>query len=139
MSRRATGVPARRAADLLFAVRAQDAMVFGEHENRQLQDFRRSGALPSLRLILRGGWQRPLVLEHLAEITTIDPAAAGRASDEMLGSVGRAYEIADVFSARDIGHRGPPVKREGYPLAGVFPVTGFTRWTRAQAGHRIEM
>ena len=44
MSRRATGVPARRVADLLFAVRAQDAIVFGEHENRQLQDFRRSGA-----------------------------------------------------------------------------------------------
>ena len=30
-------MPAQRAADLLFAVRAQDAFVFGEHENRQLQ------------------------------------------------------------------------------------------------------
>ena len=61
--------------------------------------------------------------------------------DEMLRFALRwiANAVADVFSARDIGHRGPPVKREGYPSAGVFPVTGFTRWTWAQAGHRIEM
>ena len=85
--------------------------------------------------------QRPLVLEHLTEITAVDPAATGRTSDEMLRFVLRwiANALAEVFSARDIGHRGPPIKRECYPLAGVFPVTGFTRWTRAQAGHRIEM
>ena len=76
------------------------------------------------------------MLEHLTEITAVDPATAGRTSDEMLRFVLRwiANAFAKVFSAR-----GPPVKREGYPLAGVFPVTGFTRWTRAQAGHRIEM
>ena len=98
-------------------------------------------ALLSLRLILRRMWQRPLVLEHLTEITAVDPATTGRTSDEMLRFVLRwiANAFAEVFSARNIGHRGPPVKREGYPLAGVFPVTGFTRWTRAQAGHRIEM
>jgi hypothetical protein len=85
--------------------------------------------------------QRPFVLEHLAEITAIDPAATGWTSDEMLRFVLRwsADALAEAFSARNIGHRGPSVKREGYPLAGVFPVTGFTRWTRAQAGHRIEM
>jgi hypothetical protein len=74
----------------------------------------------------------------LTDITAVDPAAAGRASDEMLGSVGRLRDCRCIFRA---GHwsQGPPVKREGYPLAGVFPVTGFTRWTWAQAGHRIEM
>ena len=99
-------------------------------------------ARPSLRLILSPGAGRwPFVLEHLTEITAVDPATTGRTSDEMLRFVLRwiANALGEVFSARNIGHRGPPVKREGYPLAGVFPVTGFTRWTRAQAGHRIEM
>jgi hypothetical protein len=36
--------PAEPQACLIVCVRAQDAIVFGEHENRQLQDFRRSGA-----------------------------------------------------------------------------------------------
>ena len=50
----------------------------------------------SLRLILRRVWRRAFVLEHLAEITAIDPAAAERPADEMLGLVlGR---IADAFS-----------------------------------------
>ena len=81
------------------------------------------------------------MLEHLTEITAVDPATTGRASVEMLRFVLRwiANALAEVFSARNIGHRGPPVKREGYLLAGVFPVTGFTRWPWAQAGHRIEM
>ena len=81
------------------------------------------------------------MLEHLTEITAVDPATAGRTSDEMLRFVLRriANALAEVFSARDICHRGPPVKREGYPSAGVFPVTGFTSWTRAHAGHRIEI
>ena len=81
------------------------------------------------------------MLEHLTEITAVDPATTGRASDEMLRFVLRwiANALAEVFSARNIGHRGSSVKRESYPSAGVFPVTGFTRWTRAQAGHRIEM
>jgi 7,8-dihydro-6-hydroxymethylpterin-pyrophosphokinase len=38
-----------------------------------------------LRLILQRVWERAFVLEHLAEITAIDPTAAGRAADEMLG------------------------------------------------------
>ena len=81
------------------------------------------------------------MLEHLTEIPAVDPTATSRTPDEMLRFVLRriANALAEVFSARDICHRGPPVKREGYPSAGVFPVTGFTRWTRAQAGHRIEM
>jgi hypothetical protein len=32
-------------------------------------------------------WQRPFVLEHLAEIAAINPAAAGRAPDEVLGLI----------------------------------------------------
>ena len=81
------------------------------------------------------------MLEHLTEITAVDPAATGRTADEMLRFVlwWITNAFAKVFSARNIGHRGPPIKREGYPLAGVFPVTGFTRRTWAQAGHRIEM
>ena len=45
-----------------------------------------------------------MVLEHLAKITAIDPATAGRASDEVLGLVFRqsTHEVADVFAARDI-------------------------------------
>ena len=56
------------------------------------------------------------MLEHLTEITAVDPAATGRTSDEMLRFVLRwiANALAEVFSARNIGHRGPPVKREGY-------------------------
>ena len=79
------------------------------------------------------------MLEHLAQITAIDPAVASRASDAMLSLVRRrvAETLSDVFAAREID-QGEPVKREGYSSAGVFPVAGFTRWTRAQAGHRIE-
>jgi hypothetical protein len=44
---------------------------------------------PSLRLIPCRMRQRPFVLEHLAEITAIDPAAAGWAADEVLGLVFR--------------------------------------------------
>jgi len=45
-----------------------------------------------LRLILCGMRQWPFVLEHLAEITAIDPAVAGGAPDEVLGLV--VWEIA---------------------------------------------
>jgi hypothetical protein len=41
----------------------------------------------SLRLVPRRVRYRPFMLEHLAEITAIDPAAAGRTPDEMLGVV----------------------------------------------------
>jgi hypothetical protein len=44
---------------------------------------------PSLRLVLCRVWQGTFVLEHLAEIGAIDPAAAGRAADEVLGLVFR--------------------------------------------------
>jgi hypothetical protein len=40
-----------------------------------------------LRLILRRVQQPPFVLEHLAEIAALDPAAAGPAPDEMLSLV----------------------------------------------------
>ena len=78
------------------------------------------------------------MLKHLTEITAVDPAATGRTSDEMLRFVLRriANTFAEIFSAQNIGHRSRPLSER---TAGVFPVTGFTRWTRAQAGHRIEM
>jgi hypothetical protein len=43
------------------------------------------------------------VLEHLAEITAIDPAVARRAPDEVFGLVRRrvAETLPDVFAARD--------------------------------------
>jgi hypothetical protein len=58
-------------------------------------------------LILCRVWQRPLVLEDLAEITAIDPAAAGRAWDEMLGLACRAFAKprSEVLAAR-VGHGG---------------------------------
>jgi hypothetical protein len=42
-----------------------------------------------LRPILRRVRQRTLVIENVAEITTIDRAATGRAADEMFGLVHR--------------------------------------------------
>ena len=41
------------------------------------------------------------VLEHLAKIAAVDPAAAGRASDEMLGSSlgGRLRDCRCIFRA----------------------------------------
>ena len=50
----------------------------------------------SLRLILRRVRQPPFMLEHLAEITTVDPAAAGRAPEEMLGLA--RWRIADALA-----------------------------------------
>jgi hypothetical protein len=38
-----------------------------------------------LRLILRWVRERPFMLEHLAKITAVHPAATGWAFDEMLG------------------------------------------------------
>jgi hypothetical protein len=40
-----------------------------------------------LRLILRRMRQRPFVLEHLSKIAAINPPAAGRAPNEMLGLI----------------------------------------------------
>jgi len=56
-----------------------------------------------LRSILRRVWERAFVLEHLAEITAIDPTAAGRAANEVLGLVRRRLSdaLADIFTARD--------------------------------------
>jgi hypothetical protein len=45
--------------------------------------------VPSLLLILWRVWQRAFVLEHLSKIAAVDPAAAGRASDEMICLVHR--------------------------------------------------
>jgi len=49
-----------------------------------------------------------LVLEHLAEITAIDPAAAGRAAHEVFGLIlrliaekGRAAELGDIVDELD--------------------------------------
>jgi hypothetical protein len=40
-----------------------------------------------LRLILRRMWQGAFVLEHVSKVTAIDPSAASRAPNEMLGLV----------------------------------------------------
>jgi hypothetical protein len=48
----------------------------GSCAERHLFEFRTERL--SLRLILRRVWQQPFVLEHLAEITAIDPAIARR-------------------------------------------------------------
>ena len=48
--------------------------------------------------------QRPFVLERLAEITAIDPAAAGRAADELFGLVHRlllADAAAEISASGD--------------------------------------
>jgi hypothetical protein len=88
----------------------------------------------SLRLILCRMWQRPVVLEHLTEITAVDPATTGRTSDEMLRFVPRwiANAFAEVFSARNIGHRGRPLSERapvgrrlpGHRVYEVDPGTG---------------
>jgi hypothetical protein len=49
-----------------------------------------------LRLILRRVRQRAFVLEHLSKIAAVDPAAAGRAPEEMLGLA--RWRIADTLA-----------------------------------------
>jgi hypothetical protein len=50
--------------------------------------------------------QRPFVLEHLSKIAAINPAAAGRTADEMLGlALGRIAEtLPQIFAPRDSDH-----------------------------------
>jgi hypothetical protein len=57
-------------------------------------------------LILRGVRQRPFVVKHLAEITAINPSAAGRTFEEMLGLAGWAFAkpLSEILAARD--HHG---------------------------------
>ena len=52
------------------------------------------------------GWQGAFVLEDLAEIAAINPAAAGRTADEMLSFVLRrvAKRPTEVFSAWDVDY-----------------------------------
>jgi hypothetical protein len=52
-------------------------------------------------------WQRAFVLEHLAEITAIDPATAGRTSDEVFGLVRRRVTepLPQVSAARKADHQ----------------------------------
>jgi hypothetical protein len=51
-------------------------------------------------------WERPFVLEDLAEVAAVDPAAASRATDEMFGLVLRliADTVPLIFAAREIHH-----------------------------------
>jgi hypothetical protein len=46
------------------------------------------------------------MLEHLYQVSAVDPSAAGLATNEVLGLVPRriAKETADVFAARNIDH-----------------------------------
>jgi hypothetical protein len=48
-------------------------------------------------------WQQAFVLEYTSKVTTVDPPAAGRAPNEMLGLIrGRLSDaLANVFPARD--------------------------------------
>jgi hypothetical protein len=49
--------------------------------------------------------QRPLMVEHHAEIAAIDPRTARLAFDEVLGLVVRRVDrFADIFSARNFRH-----------------------------------
>jgi hypothetical protein len=47
------------------------------------------------------------VLENLAKIAAIDPAAAGRATDEMLGLILRriAEGLSKILAARNVDHQ----------------------------------
>ena len=51
-------------------------------------------------------WQRPLVLEQLAEITAVNPAIAGRTADEMPGLTNRrlAELLPQISAARKADH-----------------------------------
>jgi hypothetical protein len=73
-------------------------------------------ARPSLRLILRRVRQRPFVLKDLAQITAINPAAAGRAFDKVLGLVFRpsAHELADIPATRRVDHRSNRLSRSAW-------------------------
>jgi hypothetical protein len=59
-----------------------------------------------VRLVLCWVWQGTFVLEHLAEITAIDPAVARRASDEVFGLARwRVTEpLPQVSTARKADH-----------------------------------
>ena len=51
-------------------------------------------------------WQRTFVVEHLAEITAVDPAVAGGAPDEVLGLAlrGIAQKPPQKFATRNVCH-----------------------------------
>src|SRR4051794_10268732 len=72
-----------------------------------------------LRLILRRMRQRAFVLEHLAEIAAVDPAAATRASDVMLGLVlGRHADWpADIGAPGDRHFGGSLWASSGHSLS----------------------
>jgi hypothetical protein len=59
-----------------------------------------------LRLILSRVWQRPFMLEHLAKITAVNPAIAGRTADEMPGLTNRrlAELLPQISAARKADH-----------------------------------
>jgi hypothetical protein len=86
------------------------------HAQRGAPEARRPGQhipdreLPErilLRPVLGRVRRRPLMVDELAEVAHVDPAAAFLALDEMLGLIlGRRAddELAHVFSARDAAH-----------------------------------
>jgi len=86
-------------------------------------------------LILRWVRQGAFVLEDLAEIAAINPAAAGGAANEMLGFVLRrvADELAGVFPARNVGHL-PQSSSASRLTAGAF---GFLNLS--QSGERPDV
>ena len=84
-----------------------DALDLSRVDDPAVEDARTcSGVFSwSLRSVLRRMGQRPFVLEHARQVSAIDPPAAGRTADEMLGLVrGRlADALAPVSSARYVG------------------------------------
>jgi hypothetical protein len=73
--------------------------------------------------------QRPFVLEDLAEITAVDPAATRRAPNEMLGFVGGQVgeALPGVLAAED-----------GYHRSQSFSASRFTEYSSELVGYVIE-
>ena len=77
----------------------------------------RVGAPDILWLALRRMWQRTFVVEHLAEITAVDPAVAGGAPDEVLGLAlrGIAQKPPQKFATRNVCHLAKAVTHASLP------------------------
>jgi hypothetical protein len=66
-----------------------------------------------LRLILRRMRQRPFVLKDLAEITAIDPSAAGWAKDEVIG-LALGWTLTQELPTSRIDHLCRCLQRAGF-------------------------
>jgi hypothetical protein len=66
---------------------ANERAVIRHQEQSAREEILQKCECHSLRLVLRRMWQRPFVFEYFAEITAVDPAAAGRTADEVFGLI----------------------------------------------------